>query len=64
MKVYTNISFKGYWPVGSVVFATSKLHAANLLNNELEKIGLKQIVYADDMIRMKNGVRILNDGNY
>lgn len=46
MRVYTCDSFKGHYPVGAaaVVVATNRKRAAFLLEQALEKEGLKQTI--------------------
>ena len=69
MNFYTNKTFKGYYPVGTaaVVKANSREEAAQLLNNELQTMGLETIS-PEEMIDITHGklpeVFILNDGNY
>ena len=68
MKIFTNNTFEGHWPVGSaaVVSAASKKSAAKKLQHVLEKQGLHQEILAEDMIELKDSeeVRILCDGSY
>ena len=66
MKVWTNNKFEGYWPVGSaaIVIADTAEDAADMLAEELDRIGLWQTVDPSDMEEMANGVKILCDGNY
>ena len=69
MKIYTNTSFKGHYPVGTaaVVVAKDKKEAARLLSIELSKIGLVQGVASEDMEKVtttKPAVMVLNDGDY
>ena len=69
MNVYTNITFTGHWPVGTaaVVVANTQEQAAFLLEEELEKIGLKQKIDPKEMERISTyrpKTIILQDGNY
>ena len=69
MKIYTNKTFTGHYPVGSaaVVCATSRIQAVALLNIQLREIGLSGDAEVEDMIELKfdvPAVRILEDGNY
>ena len=71
MKVYTNTTFDGLWPVGTsaVVVAKDAEMAAELLNEEVERLGLAQDtpIIANDMEHIKtrvSSVKILQDGNY
>lgn len=69
MKVFTNTTFTGHWPVGAaaVVIADTRGEAAVWLEEELRKQGLEQSVHSKDMIELKtnkHAVKILTDGNY
>lgn len=68
MNVYTNKKFEGVYLGGTaVVVAQSAPHAAQLLEAELEKIGLPQEIDPEEMERLSTyrpSVTILNDGNY
>lgn len=66
MNIYTNATFNGHYPVGTaaVVVAKDQLEAARELSNELLRIGLPQDVNPSEMIEIKEGVRILCDGDY
>ena len=68
MKVFYNISFNGFYPVGAaaVVKADTAEEAAALLEEELSQIGLAQSVNVEDMIELlpEKGVVILNNGDY
>ena len=69
MKVYTNTTFKGHWPVGTaaVVVAESPEQAAELLAAKLRELHLPQDVAAEDMRLLRTNtwaVCVLNDGNY
>jgi hypothetical protein len=71
MKTWINTKFEGFYPVGTsaVVAAKTKTkeEAANLLNNELVKVGLKPTAKAADFEHFpvkEPNVRILADGNY
>lgn len=73
MKVFTCVSFKGHYPVGTaaVIVANDAEDAAMLLCGNLAAIGLIQPdgrwPTADDMVEVntsKVGVQVLNDGNY
>jgi ApbE superfamily uncharacterized protein (UPF0280 family) len=71
MKVWTNTTFDGHWPVGTaaVVVAETSSEAAALLTNLLNSTGLEQEehIKASDMkeVPIRSGfIRILNDGDY
>lgn len=66
MKVFTNKTFNGFYPVGTaaVVIADSRGEAALLLEDMLRSIGLEQAVEPQEMDELTSGVAILNDGNY
>lgn len=66
MKVYTNTSFEGKWPVGTaaVVRADNPQHAANLLNLELRRRGYAANVQPEEMEEFTMDVEILCDGDY
>lgn len=69
MQIYTCTKFKGHWPVGvaAVVVAKTRSMACYLLEQELEKAGLKQSLSMDDMKPLSKAVQsavILNDGDY
>lgn len=68
MKIYTNTSFTGHWPVGTaaVVRAETAEEAAEILNAELRRNGLRGDATAGEMDPMPpgKGVVILNDGDY
>lgn len=70
MKVYTCTYHDGHYPVGvaSVIVANNLTEAHDLLDDELEKFGLKPWIesnyrlWAVDLT--KPNAEILNDGNY
>lgn len=67
--IYTNNTFKGFYPVGSaaVVSAGSPEEAASILENQLRHKGLPQRVSPDSMKKFNNtpgNCVILNDGEY
>lgn len=67
MKVF-HCNFEGHYPVGAaaVVVAENNIHAAQLLNVELEKERLKPVI-AQDMIELDtDGPRavVLCNGDY
>lgn len=69
MKIYTNTSFKGHYPVGAaaIVAAKSPEEAAEILNAELKTVGLEPTAKAEGMklfTPTKDRVRILVDENY
>lgn len=69
MKVYTNTTFTGHYPVGTaaVVIARGPTDAAKALNAELVKIGLPGDALPKDMKVincLKSRVTILRDGDY
>lgn len=66
MKVFTNKSFKGHWPVptAAVVIADSRGEAAILLEDMLRSVGLEQRVEPQEMDEMTSGVAILSNGDY
>lgn len=69
LRVYTCKNFKGVNPVGvaAVVVAEDAIHAALLLEKELEERGLKQKVKPSQMkpvINVTPNCEILNDGDY
>lgn len=69
MKIYTNNTFKGHYPVGTaaVVVASSSRAAAAALERELANRGLPWSINPESMIELKltkNSVRVLSDGDY
>ena len=69
MKVYTSTNFNGHYPVGvsAIVVADSIGLACVLLEQELKKAGLEQVVNREDMKELDlttKGAIILNDGDY
>lgn len=69
MKLYTNTTFKGYYPIrtAAVVIAENEEEAAKKLIQHLELIGLPQPegrVMPEQMLLATNTVTILHDGNY
>jgi hypothetical protein len=69
MKVFTNRTFKGLWPVGTaaVVVADTQEEAAKMLEKELNLIGLRQTIDIESMVEVDTSnqlIIILNDGNY
>lgn len=69
MKVFTNNTFTGYFPVGgaAVVVADSSQEAVDYLNEKLVSMGLEGDVKQEDMIELDTSsedVVILLDGNY
>lgn len=72
MRVFTNNTFHGHFPVGSaaVVTACDAEDAALLLTAYLAGIGLiqKDALKADDMIELKHSltpqIRVLCNGDY
>lgn len=68
MNVYTNVTFTGFYPMGTatVVIAETPAAAAHALNSALVDQGLAPHVTAEDMelLPLAPGVRILCDGNY
>jgi len=67
MKVF-HCNFKGHYPVGAaaVVVAENNIHAAELLNAELEKERLKPVI-AQDMIELDTDAPravVLCNGDY
>lgn len=69
MKLWYNINFKGFWPVGTaaIVKAETPEKAAELLNEELEKSLLEpsaEAKYFKELDMKDNSVLILLDGNY
>ena len=69
MKVFTNKTFDGFYPVGSaaVVIADNKEEAAGRLSHQLNHMGMLQSINPDDMIEVNVDsakVIILCDGNY
>lgn len=69
MKIFTNNTLVGHWPVGSaaVVVATDNEAAARLLEEELTKAGLSQRIDSKSMDEIDptfTGVVILLDGDY
>lgn len=68
LKIWTNNSFEGFWPVGTaaVVVATTAANAAAYLTLKLIDLGLDP-ASEDDMqeIPFIDGhVSVLHDGNY
>lgn len=71
MKVFYNNKFDGHYPVGAsaIVLARNPAHAALILHEELAGSGLRQPVWAEDMIELdlenaEPGCIILADGNH
>lgn len=69
MRIYTNTSFKGHYPVGTaaVVRAENQTEAAAILNSMLQELhNLPGDVEPDNMIEFTDNTigRILNDGDY
>lgn len=69
MKIWTNIRFTGFWPVGTaaVCIAENAELAAIVLNEDLDTRGLDRSAKAEDFVEMEMtdlNVRILCDGNY
>ncbi len=69
VKVWTNTKFDGHWPVGvaAVVVADTAIQAATLLNDELQKRGLKRTAQAEQFARVPTSrplAVVLSDGNY
>ncbi len=69
MKVFTNNSFKGHYPVGTaaVVVAETQEEAAMWLNNHLDTAGLCGDVKPEHMHEVelkRSAVHILCNGDY
>jgi hypothetical protein len=70
LKIYTNTTFDGIWPVGTaaIIRAENQEEAAKLLNNVLEERQLVQDspVAAEDMVEFTGDKTcvILLDGDY
>ena len=69
MKVWTNRSFAGHYPVGTaaVVVADTAEQAAEVLNNELTARGLRRGATAAQFERLPTHrpvARVLSDGDY
>lgn len=69
MKLYICDNFKGHWPVGvaAVIVADNQIHAAQLLENVLAEVGLKQDINKSQLAEIdltQHGAYILNDGDY
>lgn len=69
MNLYYNKNFHGHCPVGTaaIVTAENEIQAAEMLEEELEKVGLKQKVNPSDMVYVSttfHNVVILNNGDY
>ena len=69
LKVFTNTTFTGYYPVGTsaIVVASGAAIAVRTINTALERRGLKGDVEKQDMLEVDldyRSVRVLNDGNY
>lgn len=71
MRVWTNVTFRGHWPVGTaaIVVAETAERAAYFLNKQLDSQGLRQVppIPADEMVEVdttKVNVVILLDGEY
>lgn len=68
MKIWTNNSFKGFYPVGTaaVIVAESKKKAVNYLDKALKEIGLEKSCPDDmkELLIVEGNVQILHDGNY
>lgn len=69
MKVYTNTTFEGHYPVGSaaVVVARNKSEAADWLNTDLVERGLNGNVKPEDMHELPTDRKcsvVLCDGDY
>lgn len=69
MKVYVHTEFAGRYPVGTsaIIVAPNRLCAKYDLQNQLESIGLKQIIYEEDFIEVNINIPqviILQDGDY
>lgn len=69
MKVWTNTRFPGHYPVGTaaVVVADTAGQAAEVLNDELERVGLGRPATADQFDRLpttRHIARVLLDGDY
>jgi hypothetical protein len=69
VKVYVCTGFRGHNPVGSaaVVLAEDAEEAAHILSDELESCGLKQDIYACDLVQVDAAsprAVILCDGDY
>jgi hypothetical protein len=69
MKVWTNTEFEGYYSIGTaaVVVAETAEQAADLLNDDLQLLGLTRSATAEQFHRLPVNtpkVLILNNGNY
>jgi hypothetical protein len=69
MTVWLNTDFQGHWPVGTsaVIVADNKQQAAELLEKELERIGLSQKVDWQTMKELcttSPGALVLQNGDY
>lgn len=74
LKVFTNNTFKGHYPVGTaaVVYATDAIKAAAKLSAILERDGMEQTITPDSMVMFptpkrayfRDCVRILQEGDY
>jgi len=69
MRVWTNRTFQGHYPVGAaaVVVADFQSDAAMLLLRKLNEIGIPQGVPPNEMIELNTevpSVTILRDGDY
>ena len=73
-RIWINNNFKGFYPVGTaaVIIADSVEEARDLLQAELDKLGLKQptserpipLKYFTELSLNEPKAKILNDGNY
>jgi hypothetical protein len=69
MKVWTNTSFDGHYPVGTaaVVVADTATQAAELLNDELQRHGLSRSAIPRQFVRIPTSKPfsvVLCDGDY
>jgi hypothetical protein len=69
VKVWTNNRFEGHYPVGTaaVVVADTAEQAAEVLNNQLEQIGLQRSAVAaqfEQLSTHRQTARVLCDGDY
>ena len=69
MAVFVNSAFEGHWPVGvaAVVIANTAIEAAELLNDELQKRGLRRSATREQFVKLaddKHQAVVLCDGDY
>lgn len=69
MRIFTCNSFRGHWPVptAAVVIAEDVNEAAELLEAELAKQGLKQDISTGEIVEISiagKAVHVLSDGEY